>query len=128
MKIRCDFVSNSSSCSFFVGLDTEDDIAAFKQLSSMLKEKNVDVQMFCSLEHAHSRWEGIPFDFSEQMMNALRPGYYLLIDTGEDHYKGYEYRFWDIKDRFVEGHKFKLYNDKEAHMSVEDDLPKAKEY
>ena len=63
------------------------------------------------------------FDGSDEDVANLQPGNYMLIDTGEDHVKGYEYRFWDIKDRFMANYKFKLYNDREAHMSADDELP-----
>ena len=127
MKVRYDFVSNSSSCSFFVGLHTQKDIDEFKKLVGILKEKNVDMQLFFNLAEAHDRWHGEMFDGSAEAIAELEPGNYILIDTGEDHYPGYEYRYWDIKNRFVEGYKFKLYDDKEAHMSVDDDLPSIKE-
>lgn len=125
MKIRSDFVSNSSSCSFFVYLATEDDVEEFKLLIDILKKKNVDIQMFCSLEDANDRWYGVPFDGSEQMQNALRPGYYMLIDTGEDHYIGFEERFREVENLFLNDYVFKLYQDPEAHMSSGDDLPES---
>ena len=124
MKIRSDFVSNSSSCSFFVGLHTQEDIDEFKKLVSMLNKKHVYMQLFYNLAEANDRWDGKEFDGSDEAVASLEPGNYILIDTGDDHYDGYEYRYWDIKDRFIEGYKFKLYNDREAHMSVEDELPK----
>lgn len=124
MKVRHDFVSNSSSCSFFVGLHTQQDIDEFKKLVGILKEKNVDMQLFYSLGYAHDRWYGKNFDGSDEAIARLEPGNYILIDTGEDHWSGYEYRYLDIKDRFVKGYKFKLYNDNEAHMSVDEELPK----
>ena len=124
MKTRSDFVSNSSSCSFFVSLESAKDVEAFKRLVDTLVEKNVSMQMFCSLEEANDRWYGVPFDGSEQMQNALCPGYYVLIDTGDDHYEGYEERFNDIESLFMSEHAFKLYRDVEAHLSTGNDLPK----
>jgi len=124
MKTREDFVSNSSSCSFFVGLHTQQDIDEFKKLVGILKEKQVCMQLFYTLEDAHDRWYGEVFEGNDDEIAGLQPGDYILIDTGEDHYEGFEYRFWDIKDRFTEGYKFKLYRDKEAHMSTDDELPK----
>lgn len=124
MKIRTDFVSNSSSCSFFVGLHTQADIDEFKKLVGILKKKNVYMQVFYNLAEAHDRWDGQDFDGSDEAIASLELGNYILIDTGEDHYDGYEYRYWDIKDRFTDKYPFKLYRDKEAHMSVDDELPK----
>ena len=124
MKIRTDFVSNSSSCSFFVGLHTQADIDEFKKFVDMLKKKNVYMQLFYNLAEAKDRWYGHDFDGSDEAVASLEPGNYILIDTGDDHYDGYEYRFWDIEDRLTESYPFKLYRDKEAHMSVSNELPK----
>ena len=124
MKIRYDFISNSSSCSFFVGLHTHQDIDEFKKLVNILKHKKVHMWLFCNLEDAHDRWYGEMFEGNGNEIIRLQPGNYILIDTGDDHYKGFEYKFWDIVDRFDAEYKFKLYNDKEAHMSTGDKLPK----
>lgn len=128
MKIRTDFVSNSSSCSFFVGLHTQADIDEFKKLIGMLKEKNVYMQIFENLKEAHDRWYGEIFDGSDKAAAALVPGNYILIDVCDDHWYGYEDKFYDVKDRFTDKYKFKLYSDKEAHMSAGDKLPKVVEF
>ena len=84
------------------------------------------MQVFWSLSEANDRWYGTPFDGSEQMSNALVPGCFILCDSGEDHDQFYEERYRLMEDLFIESeHKFQLYADKEAHLTVMDDLPEA---
>ena len=128
MKTRLDFVSNSSSCSFFVWLETNEDIEEFKKLIDMLKEKNVSMTLFSNLADANDRWYGEVFNGNKFEVDGLNPGNFMLIDVCDDHWYGYEDKFYDVKDRFTDKYKFKLYSDKEAHMSAGDKLPKAKEY
>ena len=124
MKTRSDFVSNSSSCSFFVSLEMAQDIEEFKHLIGALKKQNVGMQVFWSLAEAHDRWYGTMFDGSEQMSNTLVPGCFILCDSGEDHDNCYESRYRCMEKLFTEGdYEFKLYADSEAHMTVIDDLP-----
>lgn len=126
MKTREDFVSNSSSCSFFVGLHTQDDVDAFKKLASLISSRNfISMEIFDSLSDARDRWYGTPFSTSEDQLSNLRPGNYILCDSGEDHDTLFEERYHDMESLFVDGkHQFKLYADKEAHMTAYDDLPK----
>lgn len=126
MKTRSDFVSNSSSCSFFVSLETETDIKEFRRRIGDLKRQNVYMQVFWDLVEANDRWYGTPFDGNEQMSNMLVPGCFILCDSGEDHDNCYERRYRLMEELFTEGdYKFKLYADSEAHMTVMDDLPEA---
>lgn len=128
MKTRLDFVSNSSSCSFFVSLGDETDIKEFRRRIGDLKKQNVRMQVFQDLAEANDRWYGTPFDGSEQMANALVPGCFMLCDSGEDHDDFYERRYRLMEELFTEGgYKFKLYADPEAHTTVADDLPKTEE-
>ena len=128
MKVRHDFVSNSSSCSFFVYLETNEDVEEFKKLISVLKEMNVCMTLFADLAAANDRWYGDDFDGSKFEVDVLKPGNFMLIDACDDHWSGYEDKFYDVKEQFTAFHKFKLYADKDAHMSTGDDLPKAEEY
>ena len=128
MKTRSDFVSNSSSCSFFVSLGTETDIKEFGLRIGDLKKQNVYMQVFQNLAEANDRWYGMSFDGSEQMSNALVPGCFILCDSGEDHDNCYESRYRRMEELFTGGdYKFRLYADPEAHMTVMDDLPKTEE-
>ena len=125
MKMRHDFVSNSSSCSFFVWLKSQDDVIEFKKLIDDLKNMNATMQTFKSLADANDRWYGDSFTGTPEQIDELAPGQFILCDSGEDHYSGYEERFWRMKSLFLDGkHKFKLFSDIEAHMSSGDDLPK----
>lgn len=84
------------------------------------------MQVFWNLAEANDRWYGTPFDGGEQISNALVPGCFILCDSGEDHDRFYEERYRLMEDLFIEGeHKFQLYADKEAHLTVMDDLPEA---
>lgn len=125
MKTRLDFVSNSSSCSFFVYLETNEDIEEFKKLISVLKEKNVSMTLFNDLADANDRWYGDEFNGNEYEVDVLKPGNFMLIDVCDDHWQGYENKFNDVEDMFTDNYKFKLYDDNEAHMSTGDKLPKS---
>ena len=126
MKTRSDFVSNSSSCSFFVSLGTARDVEEFKHRIAALKKQNVYMQVFWNLAEANDRWYGMEFDGGEQMANALVPGCFVLCDSGEDHDMCFETRYRLMEELFTEGgYKFQLYADKEAHLTVMDDLPEA---
>lgn len=86
---------------------------------------NASIQLFCSLSEANDRWYGVSFDGSEQMKNAVVPGCYMLCDACDDHYTGFEEKFYAMEGLFTNGeHKFKLYSDPEAHMSSGEKLPK----
>ena len=83
------------------------------------------MEIFDSLSDAYDRWYGTPFSTSEDQLSKLRPGNYILCDSGEDHDTLFEERYRDMESLFVDGkYQFKLYADKEAHMTAYDDLPK----
>ena len=125
MKTRSDFVSNSSSCSFFVAIDTPEDAREFCWIVDALLEQRVYMELFCSLDEARARRGGVPFDGSVQMQNALVPGCFVLCDSGDDHDECFESRFYSMLDLFAQsGYAFKLYADAEAHLTVPNDLPK----
>ena len=125
MKTRNDFISNSSSCSFIVGLHTEQDVNEFKKLFSSLKDKNVSVEAYDTAEMADWHDNGYALDIdSLDRKDILFPGCYVLCDAGEDHDSWYEQRYDDMCAIFDDSrHKFKFYIDSWAHMTRGKKLP-----
>lgn len=124
MKLRHDFVSNSSSCSFFVHLQSKKDVEEFKKLFSMLQSKNVKMEVFANAELADCHAEGCILDESQVNGKLLAPDCFVLCDVGEDHDSWYEHRYNDMCSVFDECiYKFKFYEDSWAHMTRGKPLP-----
>lgn len=126
MKTRNDFVSNSSSCSFVVGLHSNDDITAFKRLFNELMSKNVSMEVYDGAENIGYHANG--YMLNECAINdkdALSANCYVLCDVGEDHDSWYEERYNAMCDVFDNsGYAFKFYEDPWAHMTRGEKLPK----
>ena len=132
MKTRSDFVSNSSSCSFFVEIKTEEDAKAFVEAAAELSKLSyVTAEVFSSLEDIYDnrwKWPAMPavqlkLD-SARLAELIVPGCYVRCDAGDDHFPGYEERYYSMENVFSQAkHKLKLYADPEAHMTAYDDLP-----
>ena len=126
MKIRTDFVSNSSSCSFFIELDSQEAIDAFKQIANKFNENEVEIAAYQDFD-AVCRWD--PYSSSKsrssfdntsisQLVENLEVGEWIKCDSGEDHDTHYMERF----DRMVDvvnssPVKFKIYEDPDAHTT-----------
>ena len=121
MKIRYDFVSNSSSCSFIVGLENEQSINSFKKLIGFLKKNDVSMVYYPDLSSITYRANAKVFSGTKQDIKLLEPGSYMVIDTGEDHYDGFEEKFNMVLNKF--GKSFKLFQDDSAHLTFGNDLP-----
>ena len=125
MKIRNDFISNSSSCSFIVSLQSKRDVDEFKKLFSMLKSKNVNMAVYDNAEAADGHDNGYALDENAlDCKGILVPGCYVLCDVGEDHDSWYEARYNAMCSVFDEsGYAFKFFEDPWAHMTRGRKLP-----
>ena len=126
MKTRSDFVSNSSSCSFIVGLPTEVDIAEFKKILGRLRGQNVRMDVYSGISDFYDYCDPKRLDRepAETAERVLAPGCYVRCDSGSDHYYGYMARYEDMCAVFDEsGWDFKIYADDGAHTTRGEDLP-----
>ena len=122
MKTRIDFVSNSSNCSFFVGLHTIEDVKVFvEKILPILKKKNTFMKLFSSFAAAKARADIGAFDGN---VENIRPGKCMLCICSDDNDENAHDIYKDIESLFISGsHKFKLYADEFAHTTVDDPLP-----
>lgn len=134
MKTRSDFVSNSSSCSFFVEIKTEEDAKAFAEAAAELsKFSYVTAECFSCLDDIYDgRWPSpampLQLDNARLVELMITPGCYVRCDAGDDHFPGYEERYYSMENVFSQAkHKLKLYADPDAHMTAYDDLPQPDE-
>lgn len=123
MKVRNDYVSNSSSCSFIVKVNNDDDIAKVREL---VKRNSTSYHSICvggypNLEYASDNL----WDYDSYMNeDNVQLGELLKIDVGEDHDLGTIDKFYKVSAEFEEA-KLELYADDDAHYTIGNPLPDA---
>ena len=122
MKTRTDYVSNSSSCSFFIELDTQEAVDAFKDIAQKFNNNEVDLSLYRDFD-AVCRWD--PYEISihgessiNKLVEMIEVGEWVKCDAGKDHDLNYQNRFNRMVD-VVESSpvKFKIYDDPDAHTT-----------
>lgn len=126
MKVRHDFVSNSSSCSFYVHLDTQQAIDVFKTLVPGLKVLDVLYNGYWMSLKDLANWVynnyqyGDPYVETKNWLDDLKPGYVIEIGTKEDDLRSmlrYDDAL-DIIQNNPNNYKFQLYQNELAHSTV----------
>jgi len=118
---RNDFVSNSSSCSFVVYIETQQDLDELSKIwKDVRKLTNNHVEVYDNLEDACNRC-GMYFTtgyLDNNDWNMIEVGEAINVSSGDDHYLYFEKKFDELRDLFTNNYKFKLYRDYDAHYST----------
>ena len=119
MKTRNDFVSNSSSCSFFIELDSQEAVDAFKQIAVRFDKHEVSLSLYCDFT---SVCDFDPYGHSSDI-DKLEVGEWVKCDSGEDHDECFMRRFEKMADVVDSSPvKFKIYEDPDAHTTHQNAL------
>lgn len=106
MKTRNDFISNSSSCSFIVKINSQEDKDI---LEKILKSYDICLSVSYDIDS---------YDFHIiKNIQDCDVGDFVEVNLGEDDLETID-RFEDIKDDIeTSEHKFEVYSDKLAHYT-----------
>ena len=106
MKTRHDFVSNSSSCSFFIHVQSQQDkdelLKRQEAISKFFRGSFIDIEGYCN--------------FCNPDLETVEVGEYARFSSGEDHYLRAYDNFWNMVALF-DGYDFKCIADRDAHIT-----------
>lgn len=121
--IRNDFVSNSSSCSFFVSIETQQDLNELAAIWNRVKELTGNyVSVYPKgIEYAINNSYGgerIATGYLDKDdWKLIDVGDAIKIDSGDDSEPYALEKLDDLYDLFSSGYKFKVFCDNEAHYT-----------
>lgn len=117
MKTRNDFVSNSSSCSFIIKVNSEDEIAVladfFKKYPGICGSGYPNIEF--AAENIWDRFDCINPE-------CVDVGECLYVDVGEDHDMETINKFYQISGE-IEDLGVDLYEDPDAHCTIGKKIP-----
>lgn len=116
---RLDFVSNSSSCSFFVYLPNENSVNQFKKVFNVIKK-------CASIE----KWDTFPFpEIRSEIKNSkdINVKDFYCVYFGEDHTEENIISCEDTSSLVAEFTDIHMYKDPDAHYTFGKKLPKSME-
>lgn len=117
MKIRNDFVSNSSSCSFLIHIETEDDLVECKQVLQDIIDQ-FEVTLYAGKDQLTYHMSNVD-DVSQ-----LNVDDWIQVYCGEDDSMECIDSFRDVENiMYSMKHQLKIYRDDAAHETFGDKLP-----
>lgn len=111
MKTRNDFVSNSSSCSFIIHVQSQKDAEQLKSIYGKFSGK-ANLEKFFSFDDC---WNGCLVRSADD----IEKDSFVRVDVGEDHNLEVINEFYDVEGIIDSSeYKFKTYQDPGAHYTT----------
>ena len=121
--IRNDFVSNSSSCSFFVSIETQQDLDELAVIWNRVRELTGNYVPVYSkgieyaINHSYGGERITTGYLDKDDWKMIEVGDAIKIASGEDSEPYALEKLNDLYDLFSSGYKFKVFCDEEAHYT-----------